>query len=150
MVPVNTLDSASLFRNTLCIQITCQLDIHGTQGRKKKPFIDKKHSQTYRLVPRSQQDPLSENVDEAQYVLKALQVNTVQFAAYQTKISTSTYCIPSLVGPLSWIIYSRNAKVHGLIDKNLSIVSIVLRTTYCHQTVLQLFPYPFICTISLP
>ncbi|XP_064383556.1 protein LTV1 homolog isoform X2 [Halichondria panicea] len=42
-------------------------------GRKKKPFIDKKNSQTYRLVPRSQQDPLAENVDEAQHVLKALQ-----------------------------------------------------------------------------
>ena len=45
------------------------------QGRKKKPFIDKKKAQTYRLVPRSQQDPLAENVDEAQYVLKALQVH---------------------------------------------------------------------------
>ncbi len=33
-----------------------------------------KNAQTYRLVPRSQQDPLAENVDEAQHVLKALQV----------------------------------------------------------------------------
>ncbi len=33
-----------------------------------------KNAQTYRLVPRSQQDPLAENVDEVQHGLKALQV----------------------------------------------------------------------------
>ena len=68
--------------NTDEITCTCQYKIvliFTIKGRKKKPFIDKKHSQTYRLVPRSQQDPLSENVDEAQYVLKALQVNTVLY-----------------------------------------------------------------------
>lgn len=44
---------------------------HVVMGRrKKKPFINKKEAQTYRLVPRSQQDPLAGDVDESQYVLK--------------------------------------------------------------------------------
>ena len=38
--------------------------------RKKKPFINKKEAQTYRLVPRSHQDPLAGDVEESQYVLK--------------------------------------------------------------------------------
>lgn len=48
-----------------------------TQGRKKKPFIDKKHAQTFSLVPRSQKDPLHDDPEEAQYVLKQLQVLTL-------------------------------------------------------------------------
>ena len=45
------------------------------QGRKKKPFIDKKRAQTFSLVPRSQKDPLHDDPEEAQYVLKQVQVH---------------------------------------------------------------------------
>lgn len=40
-------------------------------GRKKKPFINKKEAQKYRLVPRSHQDPRAGDANESQYVLKA-------------------------------------------------------------------------------
>jgi protein LTV1 len=39
-------------------------------GRKKKPFIDKKKGTTYHLVPRSQADPLLDDPQEPQHVLK--------------------------------------------------------------------------------
>ena len=41
-------------------------------GRKKKPFIDKKHPTTYKLVHRSQHDPLVADHDANQMVLKEL------------------------------------------------------------------------------
>ena len=42
-----------------------------SQGKKKKkPFINKKEAQSYRLVPRSQHDPLAGDINESQYVLK--------------------------------------------------------------------------------
>ena len=47
------------------------------QGRKKKPFIDKKHAQTFSLVPRSHKDPLHDDPEEAQYVLKQIQVQSL-------------------------------------------------------------------------
>eukprot|EP00118_Oscarella_pearsei_P009002 m.49290 g.49290 ORF g.49290 m.49290 type:complete len:165 (+) comp33972_c0_seq12:37-531(+) len=37
-------------------------------GRKKKPFIDKKSAQTFRLVHRSQKDPLQADEESAQHV----------------------------------------------------------------------------------
>ena len=40
--------------------------------RKKKPFIDKKHATTYKLVHRSQHDPLVADQDANQMVLKEL------------------------------------------------------------------------------
>ena len=54
--------------SAVCV-LTC------SQGRKKKPFIDKKKAQTFRLVPRSQQDPLFGEEEESQYVLKPTQVS---------------------------------------------------------------------------
>ena len=44
------------------------------QGRKKKPFIDKKKAQRFQLVPRSQHDPLCGDTEETQYVLKPAEV----------------------------------------------------------------------------
>ena len=51
---------------TLCTRVT--------QGRKKKPFIDKKKGTTYHLVPRSRADPLLDDPHEPQHVLKPEQV----------------------------------------------------------------------------
>ena len=44
------------------------------QGRKKKPFIDKKKAQKFHLVPRSQHDPLLGDSEEPQHVLKPQEV----------------------------------------------------------------------------
>ena len=41
-------------------------------GRKKKPFIDKKNSTTYKLVHRSQHDPLVADQDASQMVLSEI------------------------------------------------------------------------------
>ena len=45
------------------------------QGRKKKPFIDKKNAQRFQLVARSQRDPLCGDAEETQYVLKPTEVS---------------------------------------------------------------------------
>ena len=64
--------------SAVCV-LTC------SQGRKKKPFIDKKKAQTFRLVPRSQQDPLFGEEEESQYVLKPTQVS--QYVLKPTQVS---------------------------------------------------------------
>ena len=46
----------------------------GAQGRKKKPFIDKRKAHTYKLVTRSQQDPLYGDCEEPQNVLHSDEV----------------------------------------------------------------------------
>lgn len=48
-----------------------------TQGRKKaKPFIDKKKATTYKLVHRSQKDPLANDASVPQMVLQHSEVRT--------------------------------------------------------------------------
>jgi len=54
--------------------MTC-LYVCSQQGRKKKPFIDKKKAQRFQLVPRSQRDPLCGDAEERQYVLKPTEVS---------------------------------------------------------------------------
>ncbi len=49
------------------------------QGRKKKRFIDKRNAQTFRLVSRSQSDPLYGQLEESQNVLKPNQVSSMHF-----------------------------------------------------------------------
>ena len=48
-------------------------------GRKKKPFIDKKKATTYKLVHRSQHDPLIADQEANQYVLKELPGQSLSF-----------------------------------------------------------------------
>ena len=76
---------------------TLYLYAHVTQGRKKKPFIDKKKGTTYHLVPRSQADPLLDDPREPQHVLKPEKVRgedpmiAVTFDLRRTLVSTSCW-----------------------------------------------------------
>ena len=47
-------------------------EFYSRMGRKKKPFIDKKNSTTYKLVHRSQHDPLVADQDASQMVLSEI------------------------------------------------------------------------------
>ena len=49
------------------------------QGKKKKQFINKKEAHSYKLVPRSHQDPLAGDSSEAQHVLMPAQSQVSHF-----------------------------------------------------------------------
>jgi hypothetical protein len=46
--------------------------VYIVQGKKKKPFIDKKSAHNFQLVHRSQRDPLQADEDSSKHVLVAL------------------------------------------------------------------------------
>ena len=54
-------------------------------GRKKKPFINKKQAQSFRLVHRSQRDPLQADEGSSQYIL------------HPVKVSSSLCCIDIII-----------------------------------------------------
>lgn len=62
------------------------------QGRKKRPFIDKKNSVTFRLVNRSQQDPLAADEKAPQHVLLPISKN--KHHQTESEASTSSYLPP--------------------------------------------------------